>query len=234
MDLTKGNVFQIRYQWLGFGSIEFACEDPATGHFIIVHRVKYSNANTRPSIDNPTLPLYAGAVNAANTSNLTMSIGSMVGGTEGSDPQTGIRHGFEGTTSAANTVLTPIITVKNNLVHQSRNNRTRMKVVLVSAAVDHTKPVILEFWANATLTGAVFSDYNAAVSCTSSDTTASAMTGGVFLFSLPLGRTGSTIFSLDERTSAVFMAGDMVTVGAKTVSGTGADATVTLNVIDLF
>ena len=54
LDPTKGNVYQIQYQWLGFGQIVFSLEDQATGDIVVVHRITYTNQNTIPSIANPT------------------------------------------------------------------------------------------------------------------------------------------------------------------------------------
>jgi len=70
LDPTKGNVYQIKYQWLGFGMIRFFVENPETGKFALVHKIKYANANTEPSIDDPSLPLLLEVINTANTTNL--------------------------------------------------------------------------------------------------------------------------------------------------------------------
>ena len=57
LDPTKGNVYQIEYQWLGYGQITFFIEDNESGRFIPVHRIKYSNKNSIPSILIPTVRL---------------------------------------------------------------------------------------------------------------------------------------------------------------------------------
>ncbi|MHA2030019.1 MAG: hypothetical protein ACW99Q_11550, partial [Candidatus Kariarchaeaceae archaeon] len=51
----KGNVYQIRYQWLGFGELDFYIEDDQTGKFQLVHSIKYTNRNTVPSLRRPSL-----------------------------------------------------------------------------------------------------------------------------------------------------------------------------------
>jgi len=49
IDPTKGNVYQIQLQWLGFGAITFYVEDNS-GHFTAFHQIKYTNRNLTPSL----------------------------------------------------------------------------------------------------------------------------------------------------------------------------------------
>lgn len=57
LDPSKGNVFEITYQYLGFGKITFFIEDENTGLFQKVHVIKYTNQNLLPSLINPGLAL---------------------------------------------------------------------------------------------------------------------------------------------------------------------------------
>ena len=50
VDWTKGNVFAVQYQYLGFGNIRFSMEDRSTGAFVPVHDIKYPGLNTLPSL----------------------------------------------------------------------------------------------------------------------------------------------------------------------------------------
>jgi hypothetical protein len=52
LDPTKGNVYQIQLQWLGFGCIVFSVEDQ-NGTSIPFHKIYYQNQNTVPSLDVP-------------------------------------------------------------------------------------------------------------------------------------------------------------------------------------
>lgn len=56
LDPTKGNVYKIQMQWLGFGIINFFIENPNNGQFSLVHTINYSNVNTLTSLSNPSLP----------------------------------------------------------------------------------------------------------------------------------------------------------------------------------
>ena len=54
---TKGNVFQIKFQYLGFGAIFFSIENSKTGVLDLVHIIRYANNNTQTNVINPVLPL---------------------------------------------------------------------------------------------------------------------------------------------------------------------------------
>jgi len=93
LDPTKGNVFQIKYQYLGFGALYFSIEDKETGNFVLVHIIKYANTNTTPSLANPSMPLLWAAVNTTNTSDLIVKGASGYAAVEGKRELLGPRHG---------------------------------------------------------------------------------------------------------------------------------------------
>lgn len=64
IDTTKLNVFQIDFRWLGAGVLRFSVED-GNGDMIPFHEIYYSNANTVPSLSNPSMRIGYAAVNAA-------------------------------------------------------------------------------------------------------------------------------------------------------------------------
>ena len=77
LDHTKGNVYQIRYQWLGYGAIRYYIEDSETGIVTQCHVIQYANQNILPSVFNPSFVLRAEVTNLGNTSNLTLTTASM-------------------------------------------------------------------------------------------------------------------------------------------------------------
>ena len=60
LDPTKGNVYRIFFQYLGFGTITFCIEQNETDRIIPVHRIKYQNVNSNPSLKNPSMKLGIG------------------------------------------------------------------------------------------------------------------------------------------------------------------------------
>ena len=83
IDPQKGNVFQIEYQYLGFGNAKIGVEDPVTGKFINMHCFKNANARTTPVLKNPNSSVVAGVFNTGNTSAVTLKTVSMAGFIEG-------------------------------------------------------------------------------------------------------------------------------------------------------
>ena len=76
-DTTKGVPVQIVYPYLGYGNILFYVQNPANGRWILAHIIKYANTLATPQASNPSLFFYAQALNAGNTTNLTMYCGSV-------------------------------------------------------------------------------------------------------------------------------------------------------------
>ena len=198
LDPTKGNVYQIRYQWLGFGAVEFSIEKPSTGALVLVHRIEYANANTVPSVDNPTLPLYASARNTSNTSDIVLQVGSMGGFVEGRAPTQGLPHSLSVEASGIGTTETPVMTIHNHDIYQSTVNRVRGMFTLASAAVEGTQPSTVRIRKNATLTGASFSALDVNASVMHVDTAATAVSGGTIVFSESVEKIGSVSIDLEK------------------------------------
>lgn len=235
LDPTKGNVFQINYQWLGFGSIIFYIEDPADGEFHKVHTIQYANANTRPSVARPTLGLRCSAENVANTTDIIIKTASMAAFVDGKDEYIGTRTGTKATITGASGGE-PILTLRCNEVFVGKHNHGELKISIVGAAVEASgnNTVSIDFYANMVLTGAAFTSVNAGFSQAQVDTTASVATGGTFLFSIDLGKTGNDVINLkDDKYAALLTPGNAFTAIINPTGGT-AEATVTFNYVDLF
>lgn len=77
LNSTKLNVFAIHYPYLGAGGPSFFVKDPVGGGFVLVHRLRYENAYTVPSVANPDLGFYFEVSNEATTDDLTLSSASL-------------------------------------------------------------------------------------------------------------------------------------------------------------
>ena len=235
LDPTKGNVYQIKYQWLGFGLITFSIEDPDDGDYHVVHRIVYANANTEPSLQNPTLPLHIMAKNTSNTSNLTVKTSSMAGFVEGKNAE---RSGLLNSKSNNITNLTstelPILSVKNRVVHQSALNRIAIKPEFVSLATEATKPIIFRVRLNPTLTGTpAFADVDAATSVVATDVAASGVSGGKVTLTTVLGKADSEIVGFHVLDQAL-EPGEVLVVTAEATSGSNQEVTASLTWDELF
>lgn len=81
LDPTKGNVYQIDIQYLGFGSVVFKVETNSTNgnnpDWTVMHNIKFPNSLTRPSLSNPSFPFTMAAYSNGSSTDLGLSVGSV-------------------------------------------------------------------------------------------------------------------------------------------------------------
>jgi len=200
LDQTKGNIFQIRYQWLGYGMIIFGMENPSTGKIIDVHKIQYANANTLTSVQNPTLPLWVESINTTNNTDIVVKSPSMAGFVEGKKIEHHNHHGAVVSATSIGTTETPVLTIRVKEVFQSTVNRVRVKLVYAGSSVDGTKPAIVRFRVGAVLTGASFSDVSTNSSVVEVDSSATATSNGSLQYAYGLSKAGTENLSLASST----------------------------------
>ena len=233
LDQTKGNVYKIQYQWLGFGPIDFFVEEPSTKVFQLVHRVDYGNANTVPSITNPTLPMYLLSKNVSNTSDIVVKVGSHSAEVEGKIDSLGVPKSTSVNDKTITTTETPIFSIHSHDVYQSLTNRVEILLKSLSAsAVGGTKPILIRIRRNAVLTEASFGAIDSDKSTIHVDTTASAMSGGEELFAFDLPKDGSEFVDLSGL-NLNMVAPEIITVSGQTATSSST-ASATLNWLELF
>lgn len=196
-DPTLGNVYQISYQWLGFGGIVFSIEDPITTRFEPVHVVHYANTELVPSILNPSLPLCMLAENITNDTNLTVRAGSLSAFIDGRLGQTGIINA-SGIAKTVGTIEVPVIAFRNNAFFQGRKNRTVIDLLTAFASNDGNKTAIFRLVLNPVLVGANFVELDADTSTMSVDTEASSFTNGITLAKHLISGDSSDSFDLNS------------------------------------
>ena len=234
LTFTNGNVFQIRYQWLGYGAIEFSIENPSTGKYILVHRIEYANTAAVPSLDNPTLPLCVAVKNTNNNSDIIMFVASMGGFIEGKESEIGIRRGTSSAEVSVGTTELPLLTIHNRIIHNSVMNRTRVRISALSVSNDGTKSGTIRLKFNPTLKGASFSDIDASNSVMRVDTAASEITAstGVEIIDIDLPKSGQALLDVHDL-KIELEPGDFFTI-----SGLGSAAsaafTVSVNWVEIF
>lgn len=234
LDSTKGNVYQVRYQWLGFGAIEFYIEKPSTGEFLLVHRIEFGNANTIPSVDNPTLPLFASVKNTSNTSDIVLKVGSMGGFIEGRDTLPGLPHTASNTVSGVSNTEIPILTIHPHDIYQNTVNRVKIKMISSIISVEGNKTSILRLRKNAILTGPVaFSALDSNVSTIHVDTSATGVSGGLVIGSSGAGKIDRIAGDL-ERTGITLSSPEYLTVTVQGTAAASIEAVGVLNWQELF
>lgn len=197
LDKTKGNVYQIKFQWLGFGQMTFYVENPDTGNFITIHRIQYANANTVPSLANPSFPFIMTTVNSGgSTTNNTIKSPSVAILYEGATNQTGLLNSKSNEISpGAIGIKKAIIAVNNKLsvFGGSNNNNSYLDLKNVSFANNGTQSVKFGLILNPTsITSATYADVDTNTSIAEFSINGTTITGGREIFTVVLAP-GATI-----------------------------------------
>ena len=184
IDWSKGNVFQIKYQWLGYGFVSFYLENPNTGNITLVHEYKYPNTNTTPSISNPSLQFLANVANALTTNNISMFIGSVGCFIEGDYPSVGGTFGNNVakfySKSVGNTNFNNVVTFRSPPYFKSKSNRAVVGISRITITVSTATNI--EVIRNATLTGnTTWTTLDSNILLESSQST-STVTGGEIIY----------------------------------------------------
>lgn len=183
-----GNIYQIRFQYLGYGYIRFYVLDPIheENGFRLHHTIRYPNTNNLTHILNPTLPLRAEITNTGNTSNLTLYTPSAVAAVEGVYETPHNPLDLAGSTDAAVTFADTnnnhILTIRNKATYGGVANRIPVRIsgINMSRAASGAPTSTVRLYKNATTAGTrTYADYdtdNSPVDISSTTTTVSAGT----------------------------------------------------------
>ena len=193
------NVFSIRFQYLGGGIIDLNIEDDTSGRLVRVHRIKYANKNTEPSVHNPNFYLTLFASNGATASSATIKSASMAYFVEGKTKY------FEGNQpqftsgeiqKSGVTTKTAVFTIRNKSTYALKSNFIDALLQSVSVNIDALSASNLAsvfIVKDATLGGTPsYSDINTTNSVMEIDTAGTTVTGGKEIFPILFsGKSGS-------------------------------------------
>jgi hypothetical protein len=234
VDPTKGNVYEISFQWLGFGLVRFAIEDSNTGEFVTVHELRYANANTVPSLLNPSFPILWSAKNTTNTTNITVKGASCCAEIEGKIEYLGPTNAIGNSKTSVTTTFTNIITIRNKSTYQTLTNRTPINILKYSISVDGTKPAEFQLVKNTTLGGTPsYTDISANTSVIEYDTAGTTLTGGQSIDFGTLGATGSASEGNTQTTDIILLPSETLTLAVRATQST-TDATAAIRWVEDF
>lgn len=211
LDPSKGNVYQISYQYLGFGAIVFSIENPFNGQFTPVHEIRYSNSSELPSIEQPSLNMVWRVQNYTNTSNVTMRAASCALFLEGKRAYLGPRNAFNNNKTGITTEVN-IFTIKNATSFNGKRNVAFCRIRSISFggnASGATAVGSLRVIKNATLGGSpswtqiegTSGDSGATVtgsSVISVDVAGTTVTGGIPIYNSVVAMGSSTIADVTD------------------------------------
>lgn len=227
-----GNVFQIKYQYLGFGAITYSVENPNTGEFTNVHMIHYANANAEPSFEIPSFPLAIQSSNTTNTTNITISSGSMMACIEGKHVYSGVKK----TDSWVNERVekkteTMLNAYRVKTIFEGKMNKTIIYFEGFSfASGSNDKHHIIKIRKNPTINSGVWSDIDTGVSTMEKLTSGSWGTDGEIIFSRVVPGKGVPVnISIDISPISLFLTpGDTLVVTSEGIVTSG-DSTGCIN-----
>jgi hypothetical protein len=241
LDPTKGNVYQIGIQYLGFGPVSMSVEMQSGNNnptFVTAHNFSFLNSLTGPHTTQPSFPFTMSAYSAGSTTDVSVKSGSFAGFIEGEKHLNGPRMTYQRETSnyvgsAAGTVY-PLFTVRNGAVHGhgivERANQSVVNLLSSSCSHDDATPVTFFLIRNATLTGPIdFTQYSTS-SCTYFDEGATGCTfddNDQLIFTQETGQASGETFSFEDEIE--LQPGETVTIAARAVTGTATWVTASLN-----
>ncbi len=237
-DWTKGNVFEIGIQYLGFGCITVAMETTSgINNYTrtVLHSLRLPNTLVTTSFRNPSFPFTMTAVSAGSTTNLSIKCGSFVGFIEGQKVLHGNRFSyFNQLTSVGSANYTVLFTILNSRYYGGIANQSVINIISLNAAIKHTSPVIIYIVLNGTLVGNPNFTQYASNSCSWVDTAATTLTvtsNNQILWSGHLGDTGEIDhhFAANSLEEFTLQPGDMISVVAKSSTGNASYVTASIN-----
>lgn len=220
-----GNIFQITYQWLGYGAITYAVEHPTLGRFIDVHRIMYANTSAEVSFRNPSLPLMAESFNVGGASSAAsiMFTPSMGAYTDFPGTNLGPVQSSRNSKNFGTGAITNLFTMRNDSTFQGIANQVEISLLYFAGSQDANQLADFRLVRNATLAGVpVYNPISANESVVSVDVAGTTVSGGTEILSRAVG--GDAGFDIIlESLDLALEPGETLTVAAEKLAGAAAN-----------
>jgi hypothetical protein len=222
LDLTRGYIYQVDFSWYGYGAVRFGVLITLNGRqsFIVCHIMQDFDSGT--SVVSPNLRVCINVGNNTTATDTQVYVGgrqySIVGNYI---PKYRFTADFRGDTNTSTTVV-PLVSFRRKTGFGDRSIKLEGYDTLVAS-----EPVYLEIRIGGTLTGETWetpTDYSADETALEADTSATAITGGDVVWG-QLAAAGQNKNSAQLAAAQVdfdIPNGDIVTLCARTVTGTGS------------
>ena len=217
IDVTKLNVFQINFRWLGAGESRFAIEDPSTGDMFFFHHIHWSNSNTVPWTHNPNFKIGYVAFNIGGAEAATVTGASMMGANEGVIAKNDYgRSATVQKSSLASGTIHHLLSLRNPITENSKINTREIILADVSVAHQGNDPLELFIFLNADLdTGTqIYYQRPESVTVVSTETGTLLLTSHTPVASFVTGINGQQQFDLEPYRITV-PAGDTISIGCR-------------------
>lgn len=229
LDPTKGNVFQIDFQYLGFGAINYWVENPATGRFVQFHCERYANNNTIPSLGNVS-PVWS--MSAYNFTGAAVEVKSASAAlyTQGPRVDPIIRYGADvtkSTTAGQNGNTIPLLSVKPKQIYNGVLNLGEALVEEISFGLDSSKPFKVEIIVDGTLSNDANFVEEGGDSMMMYDTSATSITGGIKEYAYATAKDATLVITRQQLGEFFLNRNKLVTLAIIPAAASDADASIT-------
>lgn len=226
LDPTMGNVYQIQFQYLGFGAINFFIEDKNSGELILVHKIPFGNTNSFTSVSNPTFRVGWLVRNVGNNTNITIKGGSAAAFVEGEIFRDTPPKSIAIEQTAIGSTLTNLVSLRNRITFSDKVNRAEVFPLLVSGSTQTNKFAFFRIILNPTFSAPVTFEYvdkdSSIVETTTDKVT---LTGGLNIGTITVVAGSSVVIKFNDilnTVSAVFP-GTVISIAAEVPSGAASD-----------
>lgn len=223
LDPSKGNVYQIQYQYLGYGRIVFGVENPKTGLIKDVHAVTYVNENTNPSMDNPTYKIGWFAASLGSTTDLHVYGASGCINLEGKKRPFRPNSAHGNTKSISTTNLTTVLALRIRTHFKGYVNLSEVFLRNIAIAVELSGNNTAEFEVhlNPTFSSGepnwTYHDQNESI--VEYDTAAGEISSATEILGGGLGRSSDKLIDLNGE-GIVLSRGDILAIAVRPTGGT--------------
>lgn len=226
LDKTKGNVYALQWQYLGYDPQALYVEVVPPGDnnviFILAHQNNYLNENNYPSVVNPAAPVYIEARSLGAAASRMVRTGSVAGFIEGHvAPAKGMPIASN-LSAALGTTEIPLFTLRMPHTTDSVANQVIAELHKLNLSF---KPQTANYYAtlrvrrNATLTGGTNYARHYPYGAMLIDKTATGISGGTIEFEVTLTDTGTLPYDFDEQ-NLLLDPGDTLSFTAVANNGT--------------
>ncbi len=228
IDPTKGNVYGVQFQYLGYGDAFFYIVNGLTGRPQLVHVIRNANTRTSTVLRNPNLYLVWESRNIGTGTSVVMRGASGGAFVEGNVRFLGAQFAAPPVAVTAGAgVETPVLSLRANTVYLGRQSTAQLQIDRISVACDGTKTVLFKVYKNSTLTAPRWQFVNSTTSAASYDQNATGFSvgSGTLVYSFSVSKTGNSTEQLTD-IDLFLQAGDYLTITATSVNANDVAASI--------
>lgn len=235
IDFSKSNVFEIQYQYLGYGTVYFYVYNPSNGRPYLVHTINRSNTyagGTATNLQDPSVGLVmfveveAGVIPASLTDEI--GVGSFSLFCQGQEINPIERIAMENTKLGV-TAETVLLSVRCDTTFYGILNWWPTDIDFISTASDGTKSVKIRIYRNCTLAGSVWVTPYQYICPVSYDVTGTISVAGTLLLSYWMAKVDKQQINLEDL-HIHMKPGDIITITGYSTANNDIDCSVSAHV----